>query len=83
MRALLKGKTPVEQAAFDVSRGLQHHPERADRTNEAPTDRHVLRNDVTLELCILAEHKRDTLNVALNSAIEMKLALRCHVSGDR
>ncbi|MGA8690342.1 MAG: hypothetical protein WB662_10675 [Methyloceanibacter sp.] len=47
------------------------------------TDHHVVRNYATLELRVLAEHKRDAMDVALNLAIEMDLTLRCHIAGDR
>jgi hypothetical protein len=53
MRALFKGKTLVEEVAFDVSRGLQHHPQRADRADKAATDHHVLRNNAAFNLRIL------------------------------
>ena len=82
VRALLKGKTLVEEVAFDVSRGLQHHLQRADRADETATDDHLLRNDATLELSILSKYKSDAMDVAVNLAIEAKLALRCHVAVD-
>jgi hypothetical protein len=53
MRALFKGKTLVEEVAFDVSRGLQHYPQRADRANKAAADHHVFRNNATFNLRIL------------------------------
>ena len=64
VRALLKGKTLVEEIAFHMSRGLQHYPQRADRADKTATDHHVLRNNVTLKLCILAEYKRQAMDVA-------------------
>ena len=83
MRAVFNGETLVNEVAFDVGRGLQHHLLGTHRADKAATDHHILRNYVTLELCILAEYKRDTMHVALNLAIEMKLAFRFHVAGDR
>jgi hypothetical protein len=54
MRALLKGKTVVEEIAFHMTRGLQHHPQRTDRPDKAATDHHVLGNHVALKLCVLS-----------------------------
>ena len=83
MRAVFNGGDFVNEVAFDVRRGLQHHLLGTHRADKAATDHHILRNDVTLKLCILAEYERDTAYVALNSTIEMKLAFRFHVAGDR
>ena len=61
---------------------VEQTAKRTDRTDKAATDHYILRNYATLELCVLAEHKRDAMHVALNLAIEMKLTIRCHVAGD-
>ena len=82
IRALLKGKTLVDEIAFDLSRGLQHHPERVDRANKATTDLHILGDDVTLKLRILPKYQRNATNVALNLTIDMKLTFRCHIACD-
>ena len=77
-----RAETLVEEVAFDVSRGLQHHLQRADRADETATDHDLLRNDVTFNLRSLPKYKSDAMDVALNLAIEVKLALRCHVAVD-
>src|SRR3974390_1816915 len=83
MRAMFNGETVMNKVAFDVGRGLQHYPQCTHRAEKAATDHHVLRNYATLELRVLAKHERDAMDVALNSAIDMKLALRCYIAGDR
>jgi hypothetical protein len=83
MRAVFNGETLVNEVAFDVCRGLQHHLLGTHRADKAATDHHILCNYVTLKLCILSEYEGDTAHVALNLAIEMKLALRCYAAGDR
>ena len=65
----------MEEVAFDVSRGLQYYPQRADRANKAATDHYILRNHTALELRVLSQHKRDAMYVPLNLAVEMELAL--------
>ena len=53
VRAQFNGQTLVKEVAFDVSRGLQHHFQRADRANKAAMDHHVLRDNVAFNLRIL------------------------------
>jgi hypothetical protein len=88
--ALLYGDQ--EHAHYSCSVGLEkgsagqlvtNSDPRASLADKAATDHHILRNNVTLKLCILSEYKRDTVHVALDLAIEMKLALRFHVASDR
>ena len=50
MRAVFNGETLVNEVAFDVRRGLQHHLLGTHRADKAATDHHILRNDVTLKL---------------------------------
>jgi hypothetical protein len=64
MRTFLQGKTFVEEVAFHVATGLQRHRQRADRPDKAATDHHLLGNNATLKLCVLAEHKREAMDVA-------------------
>jgi len=83
MRALFDGEALVKDVAFDVGLGLQDHPQCSQRADNAATDHSILRNYTTVELRVLSEHKRDAMYVPLNFAVEMDLALRCHIAGDR
>jgi hypothetical protein len=53
-----------------------------DRTNDAAADRDLLGDYVTLNLRLLANHKRVAMDVASNLAIETDLTLRGHIAGD-
>ena len=83
MRAMFNGETLVNEVAFDVGRGLQGYSQCTDRANEATPDHYILRNYTPLELRVLSEHKRDATDVPLNLAVEMELALGCHIAGNR
>ena len=74
----------MKTLAFDAGIGFQRHCSlHLTEPIRWPRDRDVLRHYVAFELGILSEYKSDTVYVALNVAIDMKLAFRRHIAGYR
>ena len=73
----------MQQVSFDVSSRLQHHPTARTEPIKTPADQDFLRLDVALDLGILAENKRQAMDIAVHPPIDSEFALRCHIAGDR
>jgi hypothetical protein len=72
----------MEKIAFHMGLGLQRNQTRPDRSNETAADHDLLSDYTALESRVLAKNQRDTMDVALNLAVKMDLALRRHIASD-
>ena len=80
--ALLDGEALMEDIALDMGLRLQRHAQAADRADDAAAHHDILGDHAAHHLRLVAEQERAAMNVALDLAVDLDLALRGHVAGD-
>src|SRR5262249_14484854 len=81
--ALLNGKALVVDVAFDARWPLKRNAQTFDRSDQAAAHNNLLGLDLAPHLRLVAEQKRLAVDVALNLAVDLDLAFRGDVAGDR
>ena len=81
--ALLDGEALMVDVALDMGLRLERHAQAPDRAEHAAAHHDILGEHAAGDLRLVAEQERAAMHVALDLAVDLDLAFRGHVAGDR